>query len=193
MNETNKEVIIYGGAFNPPTLAHIAITKACIEYAKEQNAEIWLMPSGNRSDKTITTSRHQRLRYLDAMIADVAEPDVPIRVLTDELDRVDETETFDTVCQLAATYPNVNQTWVFGADSVATMHSWKEGDWLAHNLSMLVFKRLGSAATFAPAHNIHLVNVDTPPVSSTQVRAALRHGDDISELVGNHVRELLLQ
>lgn len=55
MEKSNRpETIIYGGAFNPPTLSHVAILQAVLEFAEPTQSEVWVMPSGTRLDKAIT-------------------------------------------------------------------------------------------------------------------------------------------
>jgi nicotinic acid mononucleotide adenylyltransferase len=80
--------IIYGGAFNPPTLAHKAILEACAKVAKRHNGEVWVMPSGDRTDKEIPVSRDTRMTYIDALIRDIDARDIPITVTTIELDGI---------------------------------------------------------------------------------------------------------
>lgn len=68
--EYTKNTIIYGGAFNPPTRAHQAILQACIDYAEQLSvdAEVWLMPSGDRVDKKIEASYADRLELLSSSV-----------------------------------------------------------------------------------------------------------------------------
>jgi len=189
-NQNRTETIIYGGAFNPPTLAHLAILQACVEYARPRGAEVWLMPSGERSDKTIGVEATRRLAYIDAMIEDTDTDGVETFVLTTELERTIAVETFDTVLELDETYPEREFTWVFGADSTETMADWQNGEWLLENLSMLVLERenhqINPLAKRAMALTIpHLT------VSSTEVRKGLAEGRDVSALVSPRVLSLI--
>lgn len=193
MERFTGEVIIYGGAFNPPTLAHTAITRACVEYARSRGAQVWLLPSGTRHDKSIAVSRDQRIAYMRAMVRDVATPQTPIVIRTDELDRSNVTETYDTVIDFMRRYPAITFTWVFGADSYATMRQWKQGGWLADSLRILLFNRIGTPEIMTPpSPNVTVLSMATPPVSSTLVRTTLQEGGDISSLVGAHVKDLLV-
>jgi nicotinic acid mononucleotide adenylyltransferase len=40
MELSMKQAIIYGGAFNPPTLAHHAILQACFDFAQKNHADL---------------------------------------------------------------------------------------------------------------------------------------------------------
>lgn len=185
------ETIIYGGAFNPPTLAHVAILRACFEYAETNNADVWVLPSGDRYDKTIPTSRERRLQYTDALIADARRTQQDeAEVLTTELDRTVTVETSDTLAELQATYPDRSFTFVFGADSTETMAEWKDGDTLLETLPMLVVEREGSRINPLARHAVKLA-VQAPVVSSTEVRQQMAVRGSVAGLVSPSVAQLI--
>ncbi len=185
------ETIIYGGAFNPPTLAHVAILKACFEYADDTQADVWVMPSGDRQDKTISAPRERRLAFVNALITDATRyVGDTAEVNTTELDRPVAVETIDTVRELQQAYPNRNFTFVFGADSTETMHEWKGGDELLETLPMLVVEREGSHINAMARHALRL-NVSTPDVSSTQVRRCIETHQSVASLVSPSVAQLI--
>lgn len=186
---TKKSTIIFGGSFNPPTIAHERILQACVDYAQNINADIWIMPSGNRTDKQISTSRAFRIKYLMAMIKSVGGTDISI--ITTELDREIYVETYDTLQRLQVDYPDRDFLWVYGADSIETMAVWKEGHWLLDNLDILVVRRNGS--TIHPmAKKVTVLDVDIPDgISSTVVRKCLNDGAPFDHLVSVHVKKHL--
>lgn len=185
------ETIIYGGAFNPPTLAHEMILQACVDEARERGADVWVMPSGDRADKTIAVERATRLGYIAAMLDDLDTEGVAIKVITNELDREVAVETFDTVIELESENPERELVWVFGADSTETMGEWKNGDWLLENIRMLVIEREGSKIN-PLAKRALAMTVITPPISSTNVRERLLVGEPIDGYVGSAVAALLV-
>ena len=185
-----RETIIYGGAFNPPTRAHQAILQGCIDYAEPRDADVWLLPSANRRDKTIDSSRERRLALCDALTQDVMRRTVAVSAHEMELDRPQPTETYDTVRELQGEYPHRRFTWVFGADSVATMREWNHGEWLLENLDMLVVGRPGYELCQLGTRAVRLA-VDTGDVSSTEVRRRIVGGESYGDLVGAHVEYLL--
>src|SRR5690349_5381214 len=125
-----KEALIYGGAFNPPTIAHQAILRACVEEAAIRNAEVWLLPSGDRADKRIACGLERRLKLVDALKTSIGSTAVDIRVEQYELMREEPTQTYRTYEYFTEQYPEYKQTWVFGADSIATMKQWSGGGYL---------------------------------------------------------------
>ena len=184
------ETIIYGGAFNPPTLAHLAILQASIEYARPISADVWIMPSGDRVDKPIGVNPVRRLDFITAMIADTDTQKVRVDILRTELERTVAVETSDTVRELEETYPDRQFTWVFGADSTETMAEWQNGDWLLENLSMLVVDREGYQINPLAKRALALT-VPTINVSSTLVRQRLEAHQDVTPFVSPSVLTLL--
>ena len=188
--ESFHETIVYGGAFNPPTRAHQAILQACVDYAAEGSADIWLLPSASRRDKEIEVSTARRIQFCEALARDVMSDGVDIRVDTTELVRGTQTETYDTVREYDTNYPERVFTWVFGSDSVASMASWRGGEWMYDNLSMLIVERPGSPISVLGRHARRL-SVVASDASSTLLRARLSAGDEYEDLVGPEVGRVL--
>jgi len=184
------ETIIYGGAFNPPTLAHLAILQACVDYARPRSAEVWVMPSGVRTDKPDAIDLQSRLSFVEAMVEDVDARGVNTAIYSKEMYRTVPVETFDTVLELNDDFPDREFTWVFGADSTETMGDWHEGEWLLENLSMLVLKREGYRIN-PIAKRAVLLTIPRMTISSTDVRNGLAAGDDVSQLVSPRIFSLI--
>jgi nicotinate-nucleotide adenylyltransferase len=153
---------------------------------------VWVMPSGDRTDKEIPVSRDTRMTYIDALIRDIDEHDIPIIVTTIELDGIAPVETFDTVTTLESLYPERKFIWVFGADSTQTMNDWKNGQWLLDNLLMLVVERAGSLISDKVRY-AETMSVRTVEVSSTEVRRRIVSGEPIHELVSAAVHQVINQ
>lgn len=185
-----REVVVYGGAFNPPTRAHEQILQACVEYAGENNGDVWLLPSASRADKAIDVSIARRIALCEALSRDVVRNMVEVRVETSELTRGVQTETYDTVQEFAARYPDRHFRWVFGSDSVATMSEWQGGAWMQDNLSMLVVDRPGCEPIDVRENAVHLA-VAPMDTSSTELRGRIARGEDYRTLVGHEVAQVL--
>ncbi len=188
--DSSKNTIIYGGAFNPPTRAHQAILQACVEHAELSDADVWLLPSGNRLDKSIDTTRERRLEMLQALAGDVVSRNVAITIRETELDRTEQTETYDTVQEFNSAYPDRHFTWVFGSDSVETMPEWHGGEWMMDHLSMLIVNRPGSPIA-ALGRYASILPVETINISSTEVRRRMADHLSVENLVSPSVLECL--
>ncbi|MCA9349020.1 nicotinate-nicotinamide nucleotide adenylyltransferase [Candidatus Saccharibacteria bacterium] len=184
-----KNIIIYGGAFNPPTIAHQAVLQQLAGYAEHIQAEIWLMLSGNRKDKQITANIQQRLDLARALAASVSTS-VKIVIKTDELYRVKPTETYDTALELKKEYPDINFIWVFGTDSLNTILDWRHGRWLLNHLSFILVNRVGYKCLNRPKKLLHTIDIGNIKVSSTEVRQRMIDGQPIAHLVPEAVMNL---
>lgn len=188
--ETPRNTIIYGGAFNPPTLAHLNVLQACVDYSEEIDGDVWLLPSGSRQDKNIDVSVERRLELAGALARDAITRSSQVVVRSDELLRSEATETIDTVRYFNNKYPDRNFIWVYGADSYAGMETWQAGDWMKRNLPMLVIERPGYEMGLV-GDNVDMLKVPEMDVSSTQVRTRLQQHRSVKRLVSASVYELL--
>lgn len=183
---------IYGGAFNPPTIAHQQITEQLIAYAGASDSGVIILPSGNRSDKTISTPIDMRLGFLEAMIADANPEQVPVLIEPMELYRGYEVQTFDTAQEMNLLYPQDELVWVFGSDSFNSMPEWDHGTWLIENLSILIIERPGCAVDLSLYSEQEKISLDgISGTSSTGLRQRISTGEDYSGIVGSRVHHVL--
>lgn len=190
-NYMNKQkTIIFGGAFNPPTVAHEDILIECANYAKLVDADIWIMPSNSRTDKQILVSFSRRIKYINAMIKDINEKSININICRHELEKNGLIKTIDTVKDLELLHPDREFEWVFGSDSTQTMGDWEDGKWLLGNLKMLVIARPGSEIN-PLAKYVKEIYVQKRDVSSTEVRRRIMAGEMFDDLVGQAVGHIL--
>lgn len=188
-----QQVIIYGGAFNPPTNAHKRVLEVLISISQkaERQCEVWLLPSGERDDKTIAVSEVQRRGYLDALIESVGGIGL-VQVCDVELIATEHTHTAQTVRWLEKNYPEKIFQWAFGSDSVNTMSTWEEGDWLLEHLDMIVFQRPGYPLEVF-GNNSKLLEATQEQMSSTEVRLLMEQGQDVSHFVPAPVSQIIEQ
>ena len=140
-----KNILIYGGSFNPPTLAHAALIDAAINDFDFD--EIWLMPSKDRADKQIGTDGNYRLRMLEALVNDffIQHKD-QLKIVDFELNLKGQTQTSTTMDLLAKKFPKDRFTWLIGADSWVGMETWKNGAKIKKEANWVVVERSGYAS-----------------------------------------------
>lgn len=169
-----KEVAIFGGAFDPPTLAHEAIIQACLE--RDDIDEVWVLPSGKRTDKPAMLGNDIRLCMLEAMVRGSFADESRLRICDVELQLPQPTNTHRTVTELRRLHPKNHYWFVFGADSYQTMHTWIAGDELKRSLGMLLVRRGPDELPKVPNVRELVVGSDCLEISSTAVRQALQRG-----------------
>lgn len=183
------ETAIFGGSFNPPTRAHEAIVRSCLEQPDIES--VWIMPSGDRIDKQYSLADTDRLWMLHLMREEVFDDSPRVVISPFELDYLPRpTQTWRTVKLLREYYPGHYFRFIFGADSYWDMPKWEQGEQLQAELPMLLVPR--AAAPLPVANNVHMLPVDTAPAySSTEVKENLTRGLDISQMVCGAVRSYI--
>lgn len=169
-----NKVLIFGGSFSPPTLAHEAIIKACLALGKFD--ELWLMPSRDRDDKEMSASDVHRLEMVNIMKNTTFAGDGRVRVSNLELNLPAPTKLYKTVQALSKTYPQTEFWFAFGVDAYEDMPKWERGRELKQSLNIIV---LGDNPPEGTA-NLKTLFVKLNPQysnrSSTQARKALASG-----------------
>ena len=184
-------VLVFGGSFNPPTIAHEAIVAACL--ALTQFDQIWLMPSGERLDKHMGASDQQRLQMAHILKNKRFAGDARVCVSDFELELPRPTQTYRTANALQTAYPKVVFWWAFGTDSFYAMPRWQQGTQLQRTLNILLFKRGQDDMVIQP----NVMSMQLPSgltdVSSTAVRQALDKAEDIDQAVSQPILRYIEQ
>ncbi|MCA9326985.1 nicotinate (nicotinamide) nucleotide adenylyltransferase [Candidatus Saccharibacteria bacterium] len=193
MGSNKRKVIVFGGSFSPPTKAHEAIIRHSLSLPGYD--EIWLIPSGNRTDKNIAVSPEQQLEMLHLLVHESFAGDPRLRIIDTELNRGIATETYDTYQEFLRDHPDTHFQFVFGADSYSSIHEWLNGEYLAENLPVMIVPRGNYPMPALAEHITHFptLHADVSPISSTDVRSTAAKNETIDHLVpdtvGNYVQE----
>ena len=201
--DTPKKIGILGGTFDPPHLGHL---KLATHFSKLlQLDELLLIPSGEPWQKDLDiTPAETRLQMTEAAGIDLADEfqhlKIPTQVSVDriEMDRAGPSYTLDTSKALRERFgPQVNLTWLMGADTLLNLPTWNSWDQLLsyvnfavasrpqHELSLemgpeidslLTEHRTKHAATLekSPYGRIYLDNSLAVDLSSTHLRNQLK-------------------
>lgn len=172
---------MYGGAFDPPHNAHLALARAALEQLALD--ELRVFPTGHawhRSEPL--TAPHDRLG-----MARLAFEAVPRTVVDDrEIRRGGPTYTIDTLRELRREFRDAQLFLVMGEDQARAFTSWHEWAEIVRIATLCIAHR-GTPASQAqprvPGANIVTLGLPDMPVSATGIRERVRRGDDISSLV----------
>lgn len=126
-------VILYGGSFNPPTMAHFEIIKLLNELYTP--SRIVLMPVGNNYNKPELLDGEIRLEMTKIMTSKMEN------ALTSnfEVDRPFQ-GTIRSLEYLEETY-NEKVALAIGADNLMYLHTWIEAEKLIKSYKIIVFNR----------------------------------------------------
>jgi nicotinate-nucleotide adenylyltransferase len=164
------KILIYGGSFNPPTIAHAAVIDTVLQI-KLYN-QLWLMPSKSRSDKLINVPADLRLNMIKALVKECFGSAKKIRVSDFELSLPGKTMTKKTSKLLQENFPLYDFTWLVGADSWLSIDTWEGGKELLGKTNWLIIPREGYEIIEELPKNASLLKkpVFASPVSSTMLR-----------------------
>jgi nicotinate-nucleotide adenylyltransferase len=183
---------IFGGTFDPPHNGHFRVAA---EVATTKSLDcVLFIPAARPWQKSEYSQPEDRL----AMTTLGARWDSRFAVSRIELDRQGPTYTIDTLSDLKKLCkPKAEFSFILGVDAAINLGTWHRAQELARMTKFLVVTRPGyRAENLAVAWGepqIEVLQVAPVDVSSTKVRAAIRQGRSIDDLVptevGKYIRE----
>jgi nicotinate-nucleotide adenylyltransferase len=180
-----RRVGVFGGSFDPPHNAHVALARAAIDQLRL--AELHIVPTGQAWHKARALSDGpHRLALARLAFADVAGAQVDER----ELMRPGPSYTVDTLRELQAAQPAAELVLLMGEDQAVAFTSWREWQAIAAMATLAVAQRgdgppgAGLAALRAlPGVRAEPLRLPAMPESATEVRARAAAGQGIAHLV----------
>lgn len=177
---------VFGGTFDPPHLGHLAIARA-VRAALELDRVI-VVPAGQPRLKATPPVAGPQDRLDMTRLAFADEPRTEVSRV--DVDRPGSTYTIDTLRDLRAQISDQGPDaplWFFitGADALDALDQWHEPDALIELAHFVGVQRPGHAdpTPSIPRTAWSLVSMEPVDVSSTDIRARVRHGDPIDHLV----------
>lgn len=185
-----KQIIVYGGSFNPFHKGHEAIVISCLRLRGYD--EIWIMPSARRADKPRLLSDRVRLEMLKLYIEQSDIMKGRIKVSDFEIKLGAPSETIRTYRALGSVYPDYIFTFVFGNDAIIDMPNWRSGYELMRDLRVLIVTRIDCDYSLIPVNSKVLnVNSDIAYISSTLIRENIKFNREFSDMVPQPIGEYI--
>ena len=170
---------VYGGAFDPPHNAHLALARAAV--AQLQLDELRIFPTGHAYHRAGTVAQAaDRLAMAQLAFAGLDKTTVDDR----ETRRPGPTYTVDTLRELRAR-PHPPQLFlVIGEDQARSFTHWHEWAEIARIATLCVAHRGDSSAPpRIPQAQVAMLELPTMTESATEIRARVQRGEDIASLV----------
>lgn len=151
---------MFGGAFDPPHLAHRALAEAALDQLDLDALHI--MPTGQAWHKarSLTRAEHR------VAMCQLAFGDLPrTRIDTRETTRQGPSYTADTLAELALEYPGAALYLVLGADQLLAFKSWVRWPEVLERAQLAVANRalhIGADAALDQREEMDLSAVDLP-------------------------------
>jgi nicotinate-nucleotide adenylyltransferase len=178
---------IFGGAFDPPHLAHLVVA----ETARDQfdlERVLWIPSRIPPHKEHPQATPEERLAMTRRAIDDHAAFFVSDLELTRE---GGPSYTVETVRQLQDDHPDASYVLILGEDSLHGFHSWRAPDEIARRVSLVAYERgaCDDEERAADPFVRQAAFVDAPRIelSSTKVRERCRAGRSVRYLVPSSV------
>lgn len=129
-------IIVFGGAFNPVTNAHLAVCDFVLEQYPE--ATFLFLPVSSAYTKSHLASNHHRIEMLRLAIGDRER----VRINDLEISDTEFLGTYRSLVRISDAYTD-EVAFVIGADNLVTMHRWINIRGLLADFRVIVLGRSG--------------------------------------------------
>lgn len=181
---------ILGGTFNPIHLGHIRLAEEASK-ALRLDKIIFIpayLPPHKKKDKDIIPWQD---RY--SMIELAIEDREPFEVSDIELRRKGTSYSINTIKELKDIYSGTDQIFfITGSDSVDELKTWKDIEELKKLCTFVIATRPGYNIASLP-ENATIINVDTPDISSTDIRRRIRQREPFEQSVPKKVYNYIIK
>lgn len=186
--------LVFGGTFNPPHLGHqLMVEQVLTNLLPDGNKidQVWILPVGKHSFAKEFVDHKHRLAMLQLMVESIVtkNPKLIGKILleTYELERTEESQTFNTLEALAKQNPERNFSFLIGSDNLAKFHLWHHYQLMLSKYPFYVYPRLGFPLQPILHGMIALVDFPQVGISSTKVRQTLAQKSSLKGLLDDKV------
>ena len=192
-----RKIGILGGTFDPFHKGHYMLAKTA--YEQFGLDELWIMPNGNPPHKRNIEQTDFKKRC--EMIR-LATEDAPYMMLCDYEGNEDSYHfTYQTLGAFNEKYPEDEFYFIIGADSLRDFPTWREPAIISKLCTLLVACRDETNTEdlklkIAELHEkfgtkCHIMNSPKVDAASSEIRALVSKGEDVSKYVGPKVCEYI--
>ncbi len=176
---------LLGGVFDPPHIGHVALARAAVSQLALD--ELLVLVVADPGHKSATTPVGARLQLARLAFEDI--PDVTV-----EVDRHAR-----TVDSLEERRPPRDAVFILGADELASLEGWKAPERVLELVRLAVAMRPGVShddveavrERLAAGDRIVAFELEPVAISSSEIRARVRRGENIADLVPEKVADVI--
>ena len=189
-----KKYGFFGGAFNPPTFAHINLAKqALIEFDLDK---VFFVPVGNTYKKDGLIDEIHRFN----MLKEITYNENNFDVLDIELNKNIAYKAIDIFNIIKNEYPNDVLYFLMGGDNFDKISTWKSANELIKNFKFIIFDRDISHTEILENNmllmenkdNFHFIeNTKYKEINSKSVREHIKNNQDVSIYIPKEIIEYI--
>ena len=183
-----QRIGIMGGSFDPILNGHlVAASEVAYRFQLDQ---VVFVPTGQpwqKAGRDVTAAEH---RYLMTMVATASNPRFTVSRV--DIDREGPTYTIDTLRDLRELFPDAELYFITGADSLASIMSWRDWEVMLEMANFVGVTRPGYELSkdMLPLESqtgIELIEIPAMAISSTDCRKRAGEGEPVWYLVPDGV------
>jgi nicotinate-nucleotide adenylyltransferase len=182
---------LFGGTFDPPHAGHLAVGLTALHNLSLDVVDLLVANEPwQKTDVRVVTPAEVRLEMTRALI----EGHPGLRVDDREIRRGGITYTVDTLIDIAATQPNTSVFLIMGADAARRLPTWHRHTDVLSLSTLVIVNRAGTDLfdpTTLPGATIVNITMEPVLVSSTDIRDAVRRGENIDGATTTPVANLI--
>jgi nicotinate-nucleotide adenylyltransferase len=179
---------LYGGSFDPVHLGHLLVALAAVEELGLD--KLFFIPAAQSPFKPENAPAPAAVRLQLLRLALTGKTNCEVDEL--EIQRGGVSYTVDTLREYARRFPAAEIFYLIGADNAAKLNEWREPAELAKLAEFVAVPRPGGpTAVFSPPFRGRTLTGFPSDVSSSQIRARLKAGLPVENLVPPFVAEAI--
>lgn len=128
-------VVVFGGAFNPPTLAHKEIYNLIDKVVGFDH--FVFLPVSNKYNKSTLIADQYRIDMLEILVQEL--PKASISLL--EIDDQNYLGTYESLKRLSEMYPDEEVAFIIGSDNLVNIKRWINAEALIKEFKFIVINR----------------------------------------------------
>ena len=183
--EEKKQIIVFGGCFNPPLNSHFSLAEQMVaEYPEIE--KIVFVPVNSQYEKMDLIENEHRYQMLKA----VCEKNEKFEVSRIEIDSKRQLYTVETLYKLQEEYKDYEVAFLTGSDNLKTLDIWNKADELTKKFKIYILERDKDNMEEIIQNNAFLRNHRQAFIKANHRQAFIKAKDTIkSNLSSTFVRE----
>lgn len=182
---------VFGGTFDPIHNGHLVAASVVAEKFKLDR--VLFVPAGDPWQKSETTDAVSRFEMTKLAI----DSNPIFEISRVDIDRAGPTYTVDTLRDIRAEFADAEIFFITGADAIAGIASWKDVEQLWGMAEFIAVSRPGfklevpKSPHLGANPSITLVEIPALAIASTDIRAKVKAGISVADLVPAGVAEYI--
>lgn len=194
----NNVIAIFGGSFNPPTVAHIDLAKQILKNI-ENVEKVIFVPVSTKYNKDGLAPDEDRFDMLKTICEGIEK----LEVSSIELDSDRQLYTIETLEKVQKQNPNCKVLFILGTDNLKEIETWHTSNKLLENFKVLVLERDNDVMEDIIENNkflkqykntfIKLKSIERIDLSASYIRELIKNEKSITGMVPKEIEEKVIE